>query len=88
MNVSGPVTLSGSFHPPATAPERRAAAEPAREGSAGAQPQQTSLWELLTPEEREFFAQQATLGSLTYRAAGSPSPDVPAPTGQRIDLKG
>jgi hypothetical protein len=48
-----------------------------------------SLWELLTPEERTFFQQLATVGRLTY--APGPRADehaTAAPTGQRIDVRG
>jgi hypothetical protein len=91
MNVSGP-------HPPLaplprTAPEAGAAAsrpqrtpdagEPAAERAAA-----PSLWELLTSEEREFFSQQASLGPLTYRPDGASREGSPAPTGQRIDVRG
>jgi hypothetical protein len=48
----------------------------------------SSLWEVLTPEEREFFAQQQALGPLTYRRGGAPASDAPAPTGRRIDVRG
>jgi len=78
--------------PPIAAPEAaRPAAEtrpreaaPAAVGAARAR----SLWELLTPEEREFFAQQEALGPLTYRP-GPPRADQPAaPVGRRIDVRG
>lgn len=47
-----------------------------------------SLWELLTPEEREFFSQQAALGPLTYRPGSTAPESLPAPTGRRIDVRG
>jgi hypothetical protein len=46
----------------------------------------SSLWELLTPEERDFFARLAEMGPLTY---GPRRPvATAAPTGGRIDLRG
>lgn len=47
-----------------------------------------SLWEILTPEEREFFEQQASLGPLTYRPGQASRENAPAPTGRRIDVRG
>jgi hypothetical protein len=88
MNVSGPSapptrpapdTGALAPRPPATP----AAGEPAAERAAA-----PSLWDLLTPEEREFFSQQASLGPLTYRADGGSREGSPAPTGRRIDVRG
>jgi len=92
MSLQGPSPLP--FRPPsipaATAPRAagRAVPSPAAEPAAGGE---SSLWALLTDEEREFFSQQATLGPLTYgrAAAGPASPAAPAaPLGQRLDVKG
>ena len=47
-----------------------------------------SLWEILTPEEREFFEQQASLGPLTYHPSQMSRENVSAPTGRRIDVRG
>ena len=46
----------------------------------------SSLWDMLTPEEREYFVRQAELGPLTYgpRSAASPA----APTGRRLNRLG
>jgi hypothetical protein len=46
----------------------------------------SSLWELLTPEEREFFSQLAASGPMTYSRTGTTAPA--APTGQRLDVRG
>lgn len=50
-----------------------------------------SLWNLLTPEEQEFFARQSELGALTYGPSSSGKPATPAshaPLGGRIDVRG
>ena len=49
---------------------------------------EASLWDLLTPEERDFFAQQTALGPLSYRPDGATRGGAPLPTGRRIDVKG
>jgi hypothetical protein len=48
---------------------------------------EVSLLDVLTEEEREFFAQQAQLGTLTYgpRKLNPHRPD--APMGQRVDVR-
>ena len=50
----------------------------------------SSLWDLLTPEEQDFFTRQTALGPLTYGPASSASSAKPdcAPLGGRIDVKG
>jgi hypothetical protein len=88
MNVSRPappvsplpVTGVRDLRPPAP----REPASPA----AAAPPAEATLWDLLTPEEREFFAQQSALGPITYRPGGRTAGTPPAPTGQRIDVRG
>ena len=45
-----------------------------------------TLWDLLTVEERAYFADPATLGTLTYHAGGRRT-DALAPTGQRVDVR-
>ena len=51
----------------------------------------SSLWDLLTPEEQEFFTRQSALGPLTYgpsaKSRAAVNPDR-APLGGRIDVKG
>ena len=59
--------------------------------SASAPAGETSLWDVLTAEEKSFFADAAQMGPLTYgprpRAGGAPlSPALPR--GQRIDVRG
>ena len=85
MSVQGPAALPPRF--PELRPGRSASSPPAT-GAATAAPasRESSLWEVLTEEERSFFQQQALLGPLTYgksRAAAAPS----APTGQRLDVR-
>lgn len=46
-----------------------------------------SLWDVLSPEERAFFADSATLGALTYRPGGRTPESLSAPVGARIDLQ-
>jgi len=99
MNISGPLQ-SPSFYPRPEPTSRRAAAaadksaarpnEDAAPAGAPAQaPQEASLWEILTEEERAFFQEQASLGPLTYKPGGSGKvPSSAAPTGQRIDVRG
>ena len=73
-----------SIQPHAPAGGGRPAHHPAAAAEAAAQP--SSLWQILTPEERAFFTQQAALGPLSYRAGGAATPDA-APTGQRLDVR-
>jgi len=47
-----------------------------------------SLWGVLTQEERQFFAQQAELGPLTYGPKGAMTETVDVPKGQRLDVRG
>lgn len=91
MSVQGPSIRPFPATPPA-APARpqssRAGSAPATSTSAPASAH--SLWDLLTDDERAFFAQQASLGTLQYgrgsRAAAKPAND--APIGGRIDVRG
>jgi hypothetical protein len=48
----------------------------------------STLWDLLTPEERVVLQRHAGLGSLTYRPNGRPAADLSVPTGRRIDIRG
>ena len=46
-----------------------------------------SLRDVLTSEERDYFAQLEQLGPLTYgRRPNAPQPGLDAPRGQRIDV--
>jgi hypothetical protein len=95
MSVQGPGSTPFRPLPPAAGAYARAAASAARAtaASAAAEPQapsDSSLWELLTAEERTFFSQQASMGALTYgRARGTAAAAAPAaPIGQRLDVRG
>jgi hypothetical protein len=87
MNVSGPV-------PPVTPVVRQsitranALSGAAESNGASRTTQAESLWDLLTPEERDFFTKAAEMGPLTYRPGGKGNLDGAAPTGQRIDVRG
>jgi hypothetical protein len=89
MNVQGPGSIPAPIPPAPAAAGRtpgapRPAAEPARAAAADA----PTLWELLTPDERTFFQQLATLGQLTYGPSSHPDERAAAaPTGQRIDVR-
>ena len=52
-------------------------------------PEAASLWDLLTPDERTFFQQLATVGQLGYGPGARAEDRNPAaPTGGRIDVRG
>lgn len=70
-------------HRARTAPETGASGP-----STEAAPEPASLWSLLTPEEQRFFAEQSSLGPLTYRPTGTHASEAPLPTGRRIDVRG
>ena len=93
MSIQGPSSLPlRPYAPPAltgTAVPRGTAAPTARKPEQA--PAESSLWELLTSEERSFFSQQASLGALTYgrsSGAAASTPANAAPIGQRLDVKG
>jgi len=82
-NPYGIAPVTASPRPPAPA----AAAAPGQPRTAAG----ASLWNLLTPEEQDFFARQSELGSLTYGPSSSGKPSAPpagAPLGGRIDVRG
>ena len=85
MNIPGipPSIVPIPVARPAAPPAERPAAS-----ASGAPSQAPTLWDVLTAEEREFFAQQQTLGPLTYRRGTTPPAHAPAPTGRRIDVRG
>jgi hypothetical protein len=77
------------------APAAPAAAKSSATASASAAPPanaDSSLWGLLSDEERDFFSQQASLGALTYGRAGgvatAATRTAAAPLGQRLDVRG
>jgi hypothetical protein len=90
MNVNGPG--SPSFPPPAVAPAAtRPARTPAGPGDAPREAAPAaihSLWDVLTADERAFFAEQAAIGPLTYGPGSARADAAPAPTGQRLDRTG
>jgi hypothetical protein len=52
-------------------------------------PNDASLWNLLTDDERSFFSQQNSLGALTYgRGAAAAAAPAAGPIGQRLDVRG
>jgi hypothetical protein len=88
-----------NVHPPTASPSRfLSTPEPAGgKRTQSAQQQQSesrpelvkaSLWEILTPEERAFFENQASMGPMTYRANGDLPQSGDVPTGRRIDVRG
>jgi hypothetical protein len=88
MSVHGPSSIPNLAHVPSPAARARATAPPAAPVSEPAS--ERSLLELLTDDERAFFAQQAALGPLTYgrsRGAAAPAAAPSAPIGQRLDVK-
>ena len=93
MSIQGPSSLPlRPYAPPALSGTgvARGAAAPAASKPEQA-PAESSLWELLTDEERGFFSQQASLGALTYGRGNAPpkaSSAGAAPMGQRLDVKG
>jgi hypothetical protein len=79
---SAPVPLRETPRPqpaPADASGTQAAAVPSGEAS---------LWEVLTPEEREFFAQQTALGPMRYGPRRGAEAPLAAPLGRRLDVRG
>ncbi len=92
MNIPGstsfpfrPLGGASPARPAAPAAAARAAQEPEAAAAPAAEP---SLWDLLTAEEREFFQQAATLGTVTYRPSRAAAAVPAAPTGQRLDVRG
>jgi hypothetical protein len=86
MNVQGPGFPFNRIAPPLV-PVRPAAPAP-RTGAPAPVAQESSFLDLLTAEEREFFAQQTALGPLTYGPRSARPDATPGPLGQRIDVKG
>jgi hypothetical protein len=80
------VALTG----PSSAPPSAVPAPPAIQSATSAAPPpgaDPELWNVLTPDEQQFFQQMAALGPLTYGAR--PSQNAPeAPVGQRLDVRG
>ena len=86
MNVQGP-GFPFTRIAPQQVPVRPAVPAP-RTGAPAPVAQEPSFLDLLTAEEREFFAQQTALGPLTYGPRSARPDATPGPLGQRIDVKG
>jgi hypothetical protein len=86
MNVQGP---GSPLHriAPTQVPVRQPVPAPRTGAPAPAAPEPSFL-DLLTAEEREFFAQQTALGPLGYGPRTARPGVTPGPLGQRIDVKG
>jgi hypothetical protein len=91
MNVN-PLSSSRVFPPAPAAARPLPSAAPASArptgatGAAGAA--EPAFLELLTAEEREFFAQQSALGPLAYGRRASGGHAAPGPIGRRLDVRG
>lgn len=84
-NIRGLTPLIPAAPPPSSRP---AAPSTAAAPESPPPPPGATLWELLTREERAFFAERMAMGPVTYaRGAATPS-EAPAPLGQRIDVRG
>jgi len=84
------VRIEGSPNPYIrNAPAQQQAAAPAAQAPATPAAKATaSLRDVLTSEERDYFAQLDQLGPLTYgRRPSAPQPGLDAPRGQRIDVR-
>jgi hypothetical protein len=88
MNVIGPNAPLPRIPLPASAATQRASCDATSAPSAEPSETAPTLWDLLTAEERDFFAQKMAMGPLTYRPAGAVRPPTAGPTGQRIDVRG
>ncbi|HVP13960.1 MAG TPA: hypothetical protein VMS88_00370 [Terriglobales bacterium] len=86
--ITGIVSSTNPLPSPGQAGPRAPAA--AREPREAARPESVrgDFWELLTPEERAFFAERGALGSLSYGPRSRREAPSPGPLGQRVDLRG
>jgi hypothetical protein len=86
MNVSEPSFLP-AHRLTATGKAAERPAQPVVERGEGSPPAKgrTSLWEILTPEERAFFQKETTL---TYRPGGGRPEPKPGPLGHNVDVRG
>ncbi len=88
------MVVYGPTHPSIPAPTPPQLEAPVTNEPAGTTRQasdsavEKSLWGVLTEEERQFFAQQADLGPLTYGPRGAMTETVDVPKGQRLDVRG
>jgi hypothetical protein len=90
VSIQGPASnLARIPITPPAAPRVATTPRPAGESSSASAAEPTSLWDLLTTEERTFFQQLATVGQLTYTEnTRTDERNAAAPTGQRIDVRG
>ena len=86
MDVSRIPPIVPAVIAPATRPVTPTATPKAATPATG-----SSLWDLLTPDEQDFFTRQSALGPLTYgptaKGRAAIAPDR-APLGGRIDVTG
>ena len=86
MNISQPSPLSSQLVTqarPTLDRSNRSETEP--ESAKVPAKGQRSLWEILTPEERDFFAQTP---ALTYRPGTQNRESKPTPLGRQLDVRG
>jgi|GEM_PF-7059108 len=87
-----PTTAPGTGAPrptlPAATPQAPGEEPSGGEGPGGAKDTETTLWELLTPEEQAVFRERSIRGSMVYGPGGRPAGRVPVPTGRTIDVRG
>ncbi len=94
MNVNGsiphrPVRPDPVAATRPAAPVTGGGVAPANAGAAkAADAREGALWDVLTPEERDWFQQQAQLGPLTYGRPQHATSATTAPRGQRLDVRG
>lgn len=86
MNIQGPGSPLTRIAPPST--PVRPAPPASRTGEAAPAAHEALFEHLLTPEEREFFAQLSSLGTLSYGPRSARPAAAPGPLGQRIDVRG
>lgn len=86
MNISQPSPLSAHLLTQASQNlDRSNRPETEPDPASGSAKGQRSLWEILTPEERDFFAKQP---SLTYRPGMPTQESKPTPLGRQVDVRG
>ena len=87
MQVLGP-SVAGAAAASSVTAAARAPGQRAMAAALGGPTSPATLWDLLTPEERDYFTQLAALGPLSYRPGGAPGTDAPSPLGGRLDVQG
>ncbi len=86
MAIQGPSPQP--VQPVTYSPRARVATPASATPAAAPAAAESSLWDMLTEEERDFFSEQAALGPVTYRPGRSAAPAPAAPLGQRLDVRG